>query len=105
MPYRSFYSQSGVLITAVTYQLPVIVSDTGSMGDFVRENDIGLVFKQKLRDYFNWQKITEKRMSYFLMVILRQYQKSKKIKTDDTLKILNKMFRKRNKIYKELKFY
>jgi len=95
LPYRSFYSQSGVLITAVTYQLPVIVSDTGSMGDFVREHNIGKVFKPKslkqltenikffiepdleecklneikCRDKYSWQNIAKKTLEVYNSVM------------------------------------
>lgn len=95
LPYKYFHSQSGVLSTAVSYKLPVIVSDTGSMGDFVRENDIGMVFEpnslKQLReniqyfidsdlkryklneirclDKFNWQRIARKTLDVYNSII------------------------------------
>jgi len=95
LPYRYFYSQSGVLATAVTYQLPVIVSDTGSMGDFVREHNIGKVFKSnslkllredikffvesdlqkyklneiRCRDKYSWQKIAKRTLEVYNSVV------------------------------------
>ncbi len=46
MPYlRS--TQSGVLHQAVSYATPVIVSDVGGIGNFVKENNVGLVVPPK----------------------------------------------------------
>lgn len=46
MPYfRS--TQSGVLHQAISYATPVIVSDVGGIGNFVKENDIGLIVPPK----------------------------------------------------------
>jgi len=95
LPYKYFYSQSGVLSTAVSYKLPAIVSNTGSMGDFVKENGIGIVFeansleqlkesiqyfigadlkKYKLNEVkclkkYNWQKIAKKTLKVYNSVI------------------------------------
>ena len=95
LPYKFFYSQSGVLATAVSYKLPVIVSDTGSMGDFVRGNDIGKVFKPnsitelvesikfllksdlekykqneiKCRDKYSWQSIAKNTLEVYNSVM------------------------------------
>lgn len=68
LPYKFFHSQSGVLATAVTYQLPVIVSDTGSMGDFVREHNIGKVFKPN-----SLKQLTES-IKYFIESGLEEYK-------------------------------
>jgi len=91
LPYKFFHSQSGVLATAITYQLPVIVSDTGSMGDFVRNHNIGKVFKPdslkqliesikyfiesdleeyklneiRCRDEYSWQRVAKKTLEVY----------------------------------------
>ncbi len=43
LPYRSFGSQSGVLHDAYGHGRPVVVTDTGALGDTVREDGAGLV--------------------------------------------------------------
>ena len=45
LPYLEFHSQSGVLLQAYQYGLPVIVSDKGSLGETVEEDETGIVMK------------------------------------------------------------
>lgn len=46
IPYRNFHSQSGVLFMAAAYGKPVVVSDTGALGETVRASDIGEVCQE-----------------------------------------------------------
>lgn len=43
LPYTSFESQSGVLHDAYSYEVPVVVTDVGALGDTVREDGTGWV--------------------------------------------------------------
>ena len=43
LPYRAFSSQSGVLFDAYRYGLPLVVSDSGALGDTVRDDRSGFV--------------------------------------------------------------
>ena len=43
LPYTSFAAQSGVLHQALTYALPVVVSDVGALGESVRRWGVGEV--------------------------------------------------------------
>jgi glycosyltransferase involved in cell wall biosynthesis len=43
--YGSFPNASGVLAHAIEYNVPVIASDFGQIGQFVREHSLGLVFE------------------------------------------------------------
>ena len=43
LPYRSFDAQSSVLHLAMTYRLPVVVTDVGALGETVRQFGIGEV--------------------------------------------------------------
>ena len=45
LPYQGFESQSGVLLRAYANTKPVVVSDTGAMGELVRNDGVGLVVK------------------------------------------------------------
>ena len=43
LPYTNFTSQSGVLMRAYSNQTPVVVTDTGAMGEIVRKDATGNV--------------------------------------------------------------
>ncbi|HHV77987.1 MAG TPA: glycosyltransferase family 4 protein [Syntrophothermus lipocalidus] len=43
LPYTLFYSQSGVLLQAYRYGIPVVVSDKGALGETVRSDITGIV--------------------------------------------------------------
>ena len=43
LPYRTFHSQSGVLLQAYRYGLPVCVTDVGALGETVRKDHTGTV--------------------------------------------------------------
>lgn len=43
LPYRSFASQSGVLLQAYGYGKPVVVTDVGGLGELVRRDNTGIV--------------------------------------------------------------
>lgn len=44
LPYLDFNSQSGVLMQAITYNIPVIASDVPTFQNFISENGIGVTF-------------------------------------------------------------
>lgn len=49
LPYTSsFQAQSGVLMQAYGYQLPAVVTDVGSLGETVREDDTGIVVDETI---------------------------------------------------------
>jgi len=43
LPYRTFHSQSGVLLQAYRYGLPVCVTDVGALGETIRKDQTGTV--------------------------------------------------------------
>lgn len=43
LPYKEFYSQSGVFMQAIQYHLPVIATDVGSFREFIEKYDLGFV--------------------------------------------------------------
>jgi glycosyltransferase involved in cell wall biosynthesis len=43
LPYTEFHSQSGVLHMAISYGIPVVVTDVGALGEQVRQQGIGVV--------------------------------------------------------------
>lgn len=45
LPYKEFYSQSGVLMQAVRYKIPVIAADVSSFADYIEEYKMGYICK------------------------------------------------------------
>lgn len=45
LPYKEFYSQSGVLMQAIRYKVPVIATDVSSFADYVDKYKMGYVCK------------------------------------------------------------
>lgn len=43
LPYKKFHAQSGVLLQAYKYSVPVVVTDRGALGETVRQDRVGLV--------------------------------------------------------------
>ena len=43
LPYESFYAQSGVLHDAISLETPVVVTNVGALGEYVKKYDIGQV--------------------------------------------------------------
>lgn len=43
LPYREFYSQSGVFMQAIQYRLPIIATDVSSFGEYIMKYDIGFI--------------------------------------------------------------
>ncbi|MGB9825327.1 MAG: glycosyltransferase, partial [Desulfofundulus sp.] len=43
LPYTLFHSQSGVLMQAYKYGVPVVVTNVGALGETVRADDTGVV--------------------------------------------------------------
>lgn len=46
LPYREFHSQSGVLLHAYRYNLPVVVNDVGGLGETVNSDASGVVSEE-----------------------------------------------------------
>jgi len=69
------------------------------------ECESGASFRKGVRELFKWNRITDKRWCEFWQCILFSYKKDHKIKTDDTYKVFNKMFKRKNGEYRELRFY
>jgi glycosyltransferase involved in cell wall biosynthesis len=61
LPYKDFASQSGVLLNAVAFSLPIITSAEGALGETVEEYGIGIVLQELdadslangIRDFFD----------------------------------------------------
>lgn len=45
LPYKEFYSQSGVFMQAIQYHLPIIATDVSSFKEFIAKYEIGFVAK------------------------------------------------------------
>ena len=46
LPYKKFFQgESGIMSLACAYNIPLLASDTGKVGQVVKENKLGLVFK------------------------------------------------------------
>lgn len=45
LPYKEFYSQSGVFMQAIQYHIPVIATDVSSFKEYIKKYDIGYVAK------------------------------------------------------------
>lgn len=43
LPYTDFHAQSAVLHVALAYRVPVVVTDVGALGEFVRKEGVGIV--------------------------------------------------------------
>jgi len=43
LPYTNFHAQSGVLYLALSHGLPVVATDVGAVGEFVRSEQVGKV--------------------------------------------------------------
>lgn len=43
LPYKEFYSQSGVLMQSIRYHLPIIATDVGSFKEYIEKYQIGFV--------------------------------------------------------------
>jgi glycosyltransferase involved in cell wall biosynthesis len=43
LPYTNFHAQSGVLHLALSHGVPVVVTDVGALGEFVRKERVGIV--------------------------------------------------------------
>jgi glycosyltransferase involved in cell wall biosynthesis len=43
LPYKDFHAQSAVLHVALAYGVPVVVTDVGALGEFVRKERVGIV--------------------------------------------------------------
>ena len=46
LPYKKFHAQSGVLLQAYKYSVPVVVTDRGALGETVRQDRVGLVARE-----------------------------------------------------------
>ncbi len=46
LPYREFYSQSGVFMQAIQYHLPIIATNVSSFEEYINKYDIGYIAKK-----------------------------------------------------------
>jgi glycosyltransferase involved in cell wall biosynthesis len=47
LPYTNFHAQSGVLHLALSHGVPVVVTDVGALGEFVRQEQVGTVCPER----------------------------------------------------------
>lgn len=47
LPYKNFYGSSGVMLQALSYNIPVLVPDTGVMGYRTKKYNLGMTFSEK----------------------------------------------------------
>ena len=45
LPYKEFYSQSGVFMQSIQYHVPIIATDVSSFKEFINKYDIGFIAK------------------------------------------------------------
>lgn len=55
LPYKKFYSQSGVFMEAIQFHIPIIASDVSSFREYIEKYDIGYICKPNDRNSLHYQ--------------------------------------------------